>query len=91
MNAHENDIAGQHAQPLPIRAPYLLNIEGRGEMPWHLEVITVEEIIGLGGWQETVTVIEVDHENNERTLVAGEVVRLKEKHSFGKKHHWKRG
>jgi hypothetical protein len=74
-----------------IEAAFALNIEGRGAVHWEREVISVEEIIQLGGWEATVTVIEVDHENNERTLVAGEVIRLREKHSFGKKHHWKRG
>lgn len=70
---------------------YELNIEGRGAIRWERNSITVAEIITLGGWETTVTVIEVDHENNERTLAVDEVIFLKEKHSFGKKHHWKRG
>jgi len=68
-----------------------LNVEGRDPVVWRRDVITVEEIITHAGWEVSATVIEVDHENNERTLVFGEVIRLREKHSFGKKHRWKRG
>ena len=45
----------------------------------------------LGGWELSQGVIEVDKDNNERTLAPGEVVQLKPGLGFGKKHRWKRG
>ena len=36
-------------------------------------------------------VIEVDKDNNERTLAPGEVIQIKPGLGFGKKHRWKRG
>jgi len=69
---------------------YFLNIEGQ-EIPWHQDTITVEEIAKLGGWDVTQGVIEVDKDNNERTLTAGEIIKIKPGHGFGKKHRWKRG
>jgi len=36
-------------------------------------------------------VIEVDKDNNERTLAPDEAVQLKPGQGFGKKHRWKRG
>lgn len=53
--------------------------------------ITTEEIAELGGWDISDGVIEVDKDNNERTLAPGEVIELKPGHGFGKKHTWKRG
>jgi hypothetical protein len=69
---------------------YTLNIEGR-EIPWDRDTVTMEELAELGGWDITQGVIEVDKDNNERTLSAGEVVTLKPGQGFGKKHKWKRG
>lgn len=69
---------------------YILNIEGQ-EIPWNHETITVEEIARLGGWDPAQGVIEVDKDNNERTLTPGESIKIKPGHGFGKKHRWKRG
>ncbi|MFL6671858.1 MAG: hypothetical protein ACJ8LG_01040 [Massilia sp.] len=69
---------------------YLVDIEGTVH-EWQEDTITVEQLIALGGWDLSVGVIEVDKENNERTLAAGEVVELKPGHGFAKKIHWKRG
>ena len=69
---------------------FLLNIEGR-DVPWDRDTITTEEIAQLGGWDAAQGVIEVDRDNNERTLVPGEVVELRPGHGFGRKHKWKRG
>lgn len=69
---------------------YTLNIEGR-EIPWESGTITTEQIAELGGWDVSQGVIEVDKDNNERTLAPGEVVDIKPGQGFGKKHKWKRG
>ncbi len=69
---------------------YILNIEGV-EFPWDHDTITTEQIAQLGGWDVAQGVIEVDKDNNERTLAAGEIIEIKPGHGFGKKHRWKRG
>lgn len=69
---------------------YILNIEGR-EMSWDADTITTEQIAVLGGWDVAQGVIEVDKDNNERTLSPGEVIEVKPGQGFGKKHKWKRG
>ncbi len=69
---------------------YFVNIEGK-KHPWNKDTITTEEIAELGGWDVAVGVIEVDRDNNERTLAPGEVVQLKPGHGFAKKVRWKRG
>jgi len=69
---------------------YFVNIEGV-EHPWLTETITTEEIAQLGGWDPSIGVIEIDKDNNERTLQPGEVVQLKPGHGFSKKIRWKRG
>jgi hypothetical protein len=69
---------------------YFLNIEGE-EVPWDQNTITTEQIAALGGWGADQGVIEVDRDNNERTLAPGEAVEIKPGHGFGKKHRWKRG
>jgi hypothetical protein len=70
---------------------YQLNIEGVGLVPWDKDTITTEEIADLGGWDVSQGVVEVDADNNERTLAPHEVVDLKPGLGFGKKHRWKRG
>ena len=77
---------------LPANAApkYFLNIEGH-EFPWDHDTITTEQIAKLGGWDITQGVIEVDQDNNERTLAPGETVHIQPGHGFGKKHKWKRG
>lgn len=69
---------------------YYLCIEGQ-EHPWEGPTITTEEIANLGGWPPDQGVIEIDKENNERTLQPGEIVTLKPGHGFSKKVCWKRG
>lgn len=69
---------------------FFVNIEGN-ELPWYQDTITTEQIAQLGGWDVSQGVIEVDDDNNERTLQPGEVIQLKPGHGFGKKHKWKRG
>ena len=61
------------------------------EMRWGADTITTEQIAELGGWDLNQGVIEVDEDNNERTLAPGEVIMIKPGHGFGKKHRWKRG
>jgi hypothetical protein len=70
---------------------YTLSIEGVGLVPWEHDSITTEQIAELGGWSTEQGVIEVDEDNNERTLQPAEVVNLKPGLGFGKKHRWKRG
>ena len=69
---------------------YILVIEGK-EYSWDADTITTEQIAQLGGWDISQGVIEVDKDNNERTLAPGEVIELKPGVGFGKKHKWKRG
>lgn len=69
---------------------YILVIEGK-EYPWDADTITTDQIAQLGGWDISQGVIEVDKDNNERTLAPGEVIELKPGLGFGKKHKWKRG
>ena len=69
---------------------YFLDIEGQ-EVAWDQDTITTEQIAELGGWDVSQGVIEVDKENNERTLAPGEVIEVKPGQGFGKKHKWKRG
>jgi hypothetical protein len=69
---------------------YFLDIEGQ-EIPWNQGTITTEQIAELGGWDISQGVIEVDKDNNERTLAPGEIIEIKPGHGFGKKHKWKRG
>lgn len=69
---------------------YFLDIEGQ-EIPWDQDTITTEQIAELGGWDISQGVIEVDKDNNERTLAPSEIIEIKPGHGFGKKHKWKRG
>lgn len=69
---------------------YYLDIEGQ-EFQWHSPTITTEELADLGGFSADSGVIEIDRDNNERTLSPGEVVELKPGHGFAKKVRWKRG
>ena len=58
---------------------------------WDQATITREEIAELGGWNVALGVIEVDKDNNERTLQPGEIVELQPGLGFCKKIKWKRG
>lgn len=78
------------AQDQQLGKTFFLDIEGV-EHPWHQDTITTEEIAQLGGWDVSAGVIEIDKDNNERTLASGEVIELKPGHGFAKKIRWKRG
>jgi hypothetical protein len=69
---------------------YVLDIEGTLH-DWDEDTITTEQIASLGGWDPAVGVIEIDKDNNERTLQPNEVVQLKPGLGFAKKIKWKRG
>ena len=61
----------QTAEAQNTRGPkYILNVEGQ-DIPWESDTITTEQIAELGGWDVSQGVIEVDKDNNERTLAAG--------------------
>lgn len=75
----------------PSHGPkYQIDVEGK-LYPWDKDTITTEEIADLGGWAVSQGVIEIDKDNNERTLAPGETVELKPGHGFSKKVKWKRG
>ncbi len=59
--------------------------------PWTRPTITTEEIAALGGWDISQGVIEVDPDQNERTLSPEEVIKLRPDVSYGKKLRFKRG
>ena len=69
---------------------YCVWIEDKSH-PWPQDTITTERIAELGGWDVSQGVIEVDDDQNERTLKPGEVVKLRPGVSFGKKLRFKRG
>lgn len=69
---------------------YFVEIEGT-EYEWPTETITVADIRSLGKLPGDVPVIEVDPDNNERTLAEAEVITLKPGHRYGKKVRYKRG
>ena len=69
---------------------YQLNIEGQ-DVPWDQDTITTEDIIRLGGWDASQGAIEIDKDNNERTLKPGEIIELKPGQGFAKKVKFKRG
>jgi hypothetical protein len=69
---------------------FFVDIEGT-EYEWHQETITVAQIRDLGKLPKDLPVIEVDPENNERTLAEDEIIFLKPGHRFGKKVRYKRG
>lgn len=69
---------------------FFVDIEGTIH-EWPSPTISTEQIAQLGGWDVSAGVIEVDRDNNERTLAPGEVVELKPGHGFAKKVRWKRG
>jgi hypothetical protein len=69
---------------------YFVDIEGK-EYPWDKDTITVPEIRTLGNLPSNLPVIEIDPDNNERTLAESEIVTLKPGHRYGKKIRFKRG
>lgn len=69
---------------------FFVEIEGT-EYEWNKDTITVAEIRQLGNLPTDLPVIEIDPDNNERTLNEDEVIELKPGHRFGKKVRYKRG
>ena len=65
-------------------------IEGE-DLTWNSKTITTEQIAELGGWNPSDGVIEVDENQNERTLEPGEVIKLRPGVAYGKKLCFKRG
>ena len=55
----------------------------------HSSVTKATLLAGFG--KDNLRMIEVDKDNNERTLAPGEVIEIKPGQGFGKKHLWKRG
>lgn len=83
-------MAEENSQAKAKGPKYEINIEGTIH-PWESDSITTEELIKLGGWEGSQGVIEVDADNNERTLLPGEVIPLKPGQGFAKKVRFKRG
>jgi hypothetical protein len=81
MNVREATLQGEQ---------FFVDVEGTIH-PWPTDDITTEQIIALGGWSPSQGAIEIDRDNNERTLKPGEVVELKPGHGFAKKVKFKRG
>lgn len=69
---------------------YCIEVEGL-DYPWPKETITVAEIRKLGNLPPDQPVIEVDPDNQERTLAGDEIIHLKPGHRYGKKVRYKRG
>jgi hypothetical protein len=71
-------------------AKYDVDIEGKLH-PWESDEITPAQICELAGWSPGTEVIEVDDDNNQRTLQAGEEVHLRPGLGFAKRHKFRRG
>jgi hypothetical protein len=69
---------------------FFVDVEGTIHQ-WPTDDITTEQVIALGGWDPSQGAIEIDGDNNERTLKPGEVIELKPGHGFAKKVKFKRG
>lgn len=70
---------------------YFLDIEGEIH-PWNKDMITTEEIIELGGWDQSLGAIVIDLKTNEeKTLAPGEEIEVKSGMGFSKKISFKRG
>lgn len=84
------DLTCEGIEKFRVGAKYSICIEGK-TFEWPKESITTEEIIQLGGWDASQGAVEVDKDQNERSLVSGEVIKLKPGHNFCKKQRFKRG
>ena len=67
-----------------------IDIEGT-VYDWDDDTITVPQIRELGNLPTDLPVLEIDKDNNQRTLVEGEVVELKPGMGFSKKVTYQRG
>lgn len=84
------DLAHEGVERFRLGGRYSICLEGK-VFEWSHDTITTEEIIALGGWEPSQGAVEVDKEQNERQLGAGEVVTLTQGHNFCKKQRFKRG
>jgi hypothetical protein len=69
---------------------YSICIEGKTHR-WPKPTITPREIAQLGGWDITEGVVEIDKDQNERTLQPDEVIHLKSGLKFCKHQRFRRG
>lgn len=70
---------------------YYLNIEDKMHS-WNDNTVSTEQIIELGGWDQSIGAIVIDLKTNEeRTLAPGEIIEVKPGMGFGKKVSFKRG
>ena len=84
-------VTEDHALAEEAGKKYFVNTEGT-EYPWDKDTISVPDIRGLGGWDSSQPVLEVNlQDNTERTLAEDEVVELKPGHGFSKKVRFQRG
>ena len=67
-----------------------VDIEGRMH-PWASDEISTADIVRLAGFAPGTQVLEIDDDNNQRTLAPTEVVKLKPGHGFAKRHRFRRG
>ena len=67
-----------------------IDIEGT-VYDWDEDIITVPQIRELGNLPTDLPVLEIDKDNNQRTLVEDEVVALKPGMGFSKKVFYQRG
>lgn len=81
-----------HSEPPHQHQPerHEVDIEGV-KHHWHVDKITIVELRQLAGWEESVEIIEIDVDNNERVVLVDEVIVLTHGHSYGKRVRWKRG
>lgn len=73
-----------------VESKYEVDIEGH-IYSWSAPNITTAQIVGLAGWPVGTQVIEVDDDNNQRTVAPDEVIQLKPGHGFAKRHRFQRG
>jgi hypothetical protein len=69
---------------------YHIDIEGT-IYDWDQDTITVPQIRELGNLPTNLPVLEIDKDNNQRTLAEDEVVELKPGMGFSKKVTYQRG
>jgi hypothetical protein len=90
MSSKEVETQGKTLVTAQQGQKFYVDIEGK-EYPWDHETITVQQLRELGNLPADTPVIEVDPDNNERTLTEDEVIQLKPGHRYGKKARYKRG
>jgi len=75
---------------MPQGPKYHVNIEGT-VYDWNKDTISVLELRELGGLPADLLVIEIDEDNNQRTLAEDEIVQVKPGVGFSKKVKYGRG